>query len=84
MRICELKQKDIINICSCRSLGCAMDVEFDCKSGCVTGLVVPCPGRFCGMFGRDSEYLIPWKCIRQIGEDIILVEIQEEACLRKI
>ena len=25
-------------------------------------------------FGRDSDYIIPWCCIRRIGEDIILVE----------
>ena len=28
MRICELKQKEVINICTCRTLGCPVDVEF--------------------------------------------------------
>ena len=74
MRICELKQKEIINTCTCKSLGCATDVEFDCCSSRLTALVVP---------GHESEYVIPWECIRQIGEDIILVEIQEDKCLRK-
>ena len=32
----------------------------------------------------DSEFCIPWKCIRQIGEDIILVEIDEDHCLKKL
>ncbi|MDO5134602.1 MAG: YlmC/YmxH family sporulation protein [Eubacteriales bacterium] len=83
MRLCELKQKEIINICTCQSLGCALDVEFDCRTGRLEALVVPGPGRFCFFFARDSEYVIPWNCIRQIGADIILVEIQEDACLRK-
>ncbi len=83
MRICELKQKEVINICSCKSLGCAIDVEFNCKTGRLTALIVPGPGRFCSFFGRDSEIVIPWECIRQIGEDIILVEINEESCCRK-
>ncbi|MCI5528578.1 MAG: YlmC/YmxH family sporulation protein [Blautia sp.] len=83
MRVCELKQKEIINICTCRSLGCPIDVEFDCVTGRLTALIVPGPGKFCTFFGRDSEFIIPWECIRQIGDDIILVEIQEEKCLHK-
>lgn len=80
MRLCELKQKEIINICTCRSLGCPIDVEFDCHSGCLTALVVPGPGKFGCFWGRDAEFIIPWKCIKQIGADIILVEIQEDKC----
>ena len=83
MRICDLKQKEIINVCTCRSLGCPIDVEFDCKTNCLTALVVPGPSRFFGLFGRESEFIIPWKCIRQIGDDIILVEIQEEKFLHR-
>lgn len=84
MRICELKQKEIINICTCRSLGCPIDVEFDCKTNRLTALIVPGPGRFCCcFFNRESEYIIPWECICQIGADIILVKIQEEKCLHK-
>lgn len=83
MRLCELKQKEIINTCTCRCLGSPMDIEFDCATGRITALIVPGPGRFCRFFGRESEYVIPWNCICQIGDDIILVEIKEEKCLRK-
>lgn len=83
MRVCDLRQKDVINICTCRSLGCPVDVEFCAKTGQIEALVIPGPGRLCGFLGRDSEFVIPWKCICQIGEDIILVEIQEEKFLHK-
>lgn len=83
MRVCELKQKEIINVCTCKSLGCPIDVEFDCKTSRLTALIVPGPGRFYSFFGRESEYIIPWECICQIGEDIILVKIQEDKCLHK-
>ena len=83
MRICDLKQKEVINTCTCRCLGTPIDVEFECPEGRLTALIVPGPGKFCGIFGRESEYVIPWKCIRQIGADIILVDIYEEKCLRK-
>lgn len=81
MRLYELKQKEIINICTCKTLGCPSDVEFDCKTGRLTALILPGPAKFCGFFGKDSEYVIPWSCITQIGEDIILVKIQEDKCL---
>ena len=84
MRICDLKQKEVINICTCRTLGCPVDVEFNCETGCITALVVPGPGSFCFCFwGAGSEYIIPWNCIRQIGDDIILVEIDEKYCCKK-
>ncbi len=82
MRVCELKQKEVINTCTCKSLGCPTDVEFDPKTGNLTALILPGPGRVFGFLGRDSEYIIPWCCICQIGEDIILVEIKEDQCLK--
>lgn len=83
MRVCELKQKEVINICTCKTLGCPLDVEFDCRTGQIEMLIVPVQGKMCGFFGSVSEYVIPFSCIRQIGEDIILVEIQEEKFLKK-
>ena len=80
MRLCELKQKEVINICTCKSLGCPGDVDIDCKSGCIIALIVPGPGRICGLFGRETECIIPWECVNQVGDDIILVEINEEKC----
>ena len=83
MRLCELRQKEVINTCTCRSLGCPVDLEFDRKTGTITALIVPGPGKFCFFPGRESEYIIPWCCICQIGDDIILVEVKEEKCFHR-
>lgn len=80
MRLCDLKQKEIINICTCKSLGCPVDLDFDQKTGCLHALIAAGTGHFCGFFFRDHEYVIPWSCIRQIGEELILVEVKEELC----
>ena len=76
MRLIDLKQKEIINICTCSSMGCPADLEFNCRTGKITALIVPGAARFCGLLGRENDVVIPWECICQIGEDIILVEIQ--------
>ena len=41
MRLCELRQKEIINTCTCKSLGCPIDLEFDCATGRINALIVP-------------------------------------------
>ncbi len=86
MRFCELKEKDIVNRCDCKRLGRVSDLIFDEKTGAVCAIVVPGPNRLLGFLSPDQEYIIPWKCICQIGPDIILVEIHEEEALapRKI
>lgn len=83
MRFSDLKQKEVINVQTCCSLGCVSDLEFDCKTGCILALIVPGPGKFCCFLGRDFEYIIPWRYIVQIGTDIILVDIDEEEHRKK-
>lgn len=84
MRISELKQKEVINAEDCKRLGYVGDVDFDLCTGCLTALIVPGPGCFCGLLGREKEYVIPFRDICQVGDDIILVKVKrkdvEESC----
>ena len=83
MRLCELRDKEVINICSGRRLGCIVDVEINICNGEVEAVIIPGPGKICGFLGTDCEYVIPFACIRKIGPDIVIVEIQEEKFLQK-
>ena len=74
MRIFDLKRKEVINICDCKRLGYVGDVEFNPETGCITHLIVPGPGCLCGIFGREKEFVIPFCDVRQIGDDIILID----------
>lgn len=78
MRLCELKEKQVINICDCKILGNVADIIFNECTGKITDLIVPGPGRICGIFARDIEYIIPWCHVKCIGPDIVLVELNEE------
>lgn len=78
MRVCELRQKEVINERDCKVLGCVADVEFDLKCGRILALIIPGPGKLCGIFGSDMEYVIPFCNVCQIGEDIILVNVKIE------
>ena len=70
----ELKCREVINICDGCRLGYVGDVECTLPEGQMTALIVPGPLRFFGLFGRGEEYFIPWECIKQVGDDIILID----------
>jgi YlmC/YmxH family sporulation protein len=78
MRMFELKQMEVINERTCRRLGYVSDIDIDMDCGCIIAIIVPGCAKVFGIFGIDKEYVIPVKCIRQIGEDIILVDVDEE------
>lgn len=82
MSIRELQRKEVINTRNCASLGFVTDIEFETKCGKITALIVPGPGKICCLFGRETQYVIPWECVRQIGEDIILVCVEEECFVK--
>jgi len=84
VRIYELRQKEIINIKDGTRFGFVADLEIDEESGEISKLIVPGPARVFGVFGRDAEYLIPWDAIKQVGDDIILVDVDPEDCMEEL
>lgn len=82
MSFSALRRKDVINTCDGRRLGRPIDLILD-ERACAQALVVPAPCGFAGWFSREREGLpIPWNCIKRIGDDVILVEI-EPSCYEK-
>ncbi len=81
-RFSALRCREVINVSDGCRLGYASDLELELETGRVVALVVPCPGRFFGFFGSREEYVIPWHCIRKIGDDIILVDNAPGECRR--
>ena len=73
-RFSSLKCKEVVNVCDGCRMGYVCDVEVDCRCGQIVAIVVPGKGKGFGLLGCREDFVIPWKCIRQIGDDIILVE----------
>lgn len=73
MRFCCLRQKEVVNVLEGKSLGFISDLVIDDCTGQICALVVP---DNCGIrsFFKCKEFVIPWRCICKIGEDVILVE----------
>ena len=71
----ELRCKDVVNIRDCKKIGRVCDLELDPCSGCICKIMVPGCSRFCNFWHCEANIEIPYKNIRQIGPDIILVDI---------
>lgn len=74
-RALTFKQKEVINIIDGKRLGYVQDVEADFETGEITAIVVQGGGNVFAIRGK-RDTVIPWKQIRRIGEDIILVEVE--------
>ena len=82
MSFSALKQKDVINICDGRKMGRPIDLILN-DHACVEALVVPGgDSGFFSLFRPEREgCVIPWRQVRQIGDDVILVEVENsDAC----
>ena len=74
---CDLREKEVVNVCDGTRLGCPCDFEFNVCDGRITALVVPRGGGFFGL-GRNDDIIIPWCKIECIGSDAILVKLSPD------
>ena len=73
----ELKSTEVVNLRDCRKMGHVTDFEFDECSGVIQKIIVPGIGgkNWKCLFGCDTEYAIAYQDIKQIGPDVIMVDV---------
>lgn len=76
----ELQQKDVINIKTGVCLGCVDDVTIDTCTAEVLCLVIFGRRKCFGLLGREDDIQIPWKDIKVIGDDAVLVCFEKPSC----
>lgn len=83
LRICDLREKEVINVVDGQRLGFVCDLEFDLECGEIKCIIIPGPCKVFGFIGRENEYVIDLCDIEKVGGDVILVNIELEKCLHK-
>ena len=79
----DLRNKEVINLCDGKNLGCPGDFMIDLPEGRICAIIVLRPSGFLWL-GHDHDIVIPWSKIECIGDDAILVRINyEECCVEK-
>ena len=80
VKFTDLQCKEVICVNDGRRLGFIKDIQLGIPEGEVLAIVVPGPCRMMGLLGHRYDYLIPWRCIRRIGPEIVLVDAKIEEC----
>ena len=70
----DFKHKEVINIVDGRRLGFVQVVTANLETGIITSIIVPGTNKLFSVFS-SNDLVIPWQNIKCIGEDVILVEI---------
>lgn len=77
-RVSDFRQKEVVNISDGRRLGFITDVEVNLEKGLIEAIIIPGQGKFLGFMGGEGDYVIPWSDIEKIGDDVILVRVEEK------
>ena len=80
VKFTDLQCKEVICVNDGRRLGFVRDIQLGIPEGEVLAILVPGPCRMLGLLGHRDDYLIPWRCIRRIGPEIVLVDAKIEEC----
>lgn len=80
-RLKDLRCKEVINVRDGCRYGYVNDIIVDVYTGIVHYLIVPEEVKLFGILGCDKEYIIPWKNVIKVSDDVILVDIRTTDCL---
>lgn len=71
---CELRERTVVNVTDGKKLGRLSDIALNCK-GQTIGIIVPGEVKFLKSITGTNNIFIPWQCILKIGDDVILVDL---------
>ncbi|BCT27855.1 YlmC/YmxH family sporulation protein [Bacillus velezensis] len=75
--ISEFQIKDVVNVSNGKKLGSIGDIDINVTTGKIQAIILGGSGKVFGFFGKEEEMIIPWRNIVKIGEDVILVRVNE-------
>ncbi|MBN4067800.1 YlmC/YmxH family sporulation protein [Alkaliphilus transvaalensis] len=80
MRFSAISGKEIVNLSDGSRLGVIgdSDILIDEKTGKIVSLLMPENKSVLSFFSRESVLEIPWDAIKKIGNDMIIIELEDE------
>ena len=79
----QLRMKEIVNVATGMKIGFADDIEIDTETSQVRSIIVCGRQRAFGLMGRDDDIIIKCSDIELIGEDTILVDLEQKTISTK-
>ncbi len=80
MRFSSMSGKEIVNLCDGSRLGIIGDSDLlvDEKTGKILALLIPDQKGVFNFLSSNSILEIPWKAIKKIGNDMIIIELEDD------
>jgi len=80
LRLSELSGKEIVDVKRAERLGVLgqTDLEINEETGQITALIIPSTKWF-GLRKQGNEVRVPWKHIKKIGADMIILDVPEQS-----
>ena len=75
LKLSEFIYREVINISDGEKLGFVSDMEFDANTGNITSITIPVKTKRL-FVSKKNGIKIPWDNLKKIGDDIILVDIE--------
>ena len=75
MRLSEIQNKDVINLNTGMKIGNIIDIKINSESGKIESLILE-RKKFSSIFNSNDEIEIYWTQINKIGEDVIIVRLE--------
>lgn len=82
-RVGDMRDKEVINVRNGMRIGFVGDIELNPQDARMTAVVVYGKSRFFGVLGHEEDVIIPWKDIKLIGDDTVLVDYEEPKMIDK-
>lgn len=78
VKLSELIGKDIVNIQNGGRLGTVADSDLviELETGEIQSIMLPSRTGFLGFLDRNN-FTIPWNCVKKIGSEVIIVDLDE-------
>lgn len=76
MRLSQLEDKELINLQDGRRIGYFGDADlvFNANTGNIVGLEINKRNKLFKLFTSKYVSLIPWKAIKKIGKEVIIID----------
>ena len=75
MRLSEIQNKDVVDVKSGKKIGNIIDVKIESINGKIDGLILE---ENKGFFKGNDEYEIGYHQIIRIGQDVILIDLDNK------
>ena len=77
MRLSDLQSKNLVNMSDGKNIGNIIDVKIDERTWNIASLIIEGRGTVFSFLNKDMDLEVSWNDIKKIGEDVILVNIND-------